>query len=109
MKNTTTKGDATLEGWRRELATTNLEQVKRPQPVEQWVTAAGMPALDALLCSVAYGSSLTIEARGVLCSGQSGSSWVAKMESPTGARYAEVESDNLAKAVVELAKKWARQ
>lgn len=97
MKNTT------LEGWRRELAATNLEAVKRPVPVEQWVTAAGMPALDALLCSVAYGSTLKIEPCQLL---GGGSGWLASLESQTGARFAAAEADNLGTAIIELAAHW---
>lgn len=103
MKSNTTEGDTTLQRWRRELATTNLEQVKRPVPVEQWVSPAGMAPLDAVLCSVAYGATLTLRGPSSLGGGR----FMAQLESETGARYAEAESDNLAHALVELAKRWS--
>ncbi len=104
MKNTTTKGDATLERWRRELATTNLEQVKRPVPVEHWVGAAGMPALDAVLCAVAYGAELTIKGPSAL----GGGCFELKLESETGSRYAEAHGDNLREVLLTLVKRWGK-
>lgn len=102
MKNTTTKGDATLERWRRQLATTNLEHVKRPVPVEHWVTAAGMPALDAALCAVAYGATITIRGPSSL----GGGAFLVQLESETRSRWAEAESPNLRDALVQALKRW---
>ena len=99
MKNTT------LEGWRRELATTNLEAVKRPVPIEQWVGSQNLGALDTLLCAVAYGATLEI---GPVSGSRSELGWFARLESSSGARHARVEAERLGDALAQLSERWGK-
>ena len=99
MKNTT------LEGWRRELAATNLEAVKRPVPIEQWVGAQNLGALDAVLCAVAYGATLEI---GPVHGMRSELGWRARLESSSGARHAAAEAVRLGDAIAQLAERWGK-
>lgn len=80
----------------------SLERLIAPFMVDDPSVAADV---GRLLCAVAYGATLTIEPRPLLCSG---GGWLAKLESQTGARYAEAEADNLGEAIAVLAEKWAR-
>lgn len=95
----------TLEGWRRELAATNLEAVKRPVPVEQWIGAQNLGALDKLLCAVAYGAKLEI---GPVHGERSELGWRARLESSSGARYAEAEAERLGDAIAKLSEHWCK-
>ena len=99
MKNTT------LAGWRRELAATNLEAVKRPVPIEQWIGAANLGALDAVLCAVAYGATLEI---GPVHGMRSELGWRASLQSSSGARHANSEAERLGDAIAQLAAQWGK-
>lgn len=99
MKNTT------LEGWRRELAATNLEAVKRPVPIEQWVGAQNLGALDRLLCAVAYGATLEI---GLIDGSRPALGWFARIESSSGALHGRVEAERLGDALAQLAEQWRK-
>lgn len=100
MKNTTTKGDATLEGWRHELAAANLGQVKRPKPIEQWVGKEHMRALDIVLRAVAFGAELRIAPAPLL------GTIDASLDSSGGVRHAKASGEKLGDVLAELAHKW---
>lgn len=103
MKNTTTKGDATLEGWRREQAATNLSKVKRAKRVEQYVGAEHMGALDRVLLAVRCGAELRIQPAPLY------KTIDASLESAGRARFAKASAETLGEVFEQLAAEWAKR
>lgn len=103
MKNTTTKGDATLEGWRRDVAAANLGKVKRPKLVEQYVGAEHMRALDRVLLAVYCGAELRIAPAPLF------GSFDASLESSGGARHAKASGEKLGDVIENLAADWGKK
>lgn len=87
-------------------ALTELSAIReQAAELEVWSGPDGRAALLVLIRAVAYGATLTIEPRPLLCAD---GGYLATLESGTGAQYAQADAAELGAVLVKLASLWSK-